>query len=60
MKHAAAKIFENCKILSKNNAWTLRSGDVDDDPDLLEKVITGDESRVYDYTLKTKLYHPNG
>ena len=25
-----------------------------DDPDLVEKVITGDESWVYDYTIDTK------
>ena len=31
-----------------------RSGDVDDNPDLLKKVITGDESWVYGYDIETK------
>ena len=31
-----------------------------DNPDLLKKVVTSDESWVYGYTLKPKLNHPNG
>ena len=31
-----------------------RSGGVDDDPDLLQMVLTGDESWVYGYDIETK------
>ena len=43
-KRAAAKIVPNCQILCKNN----------DDPYLLKKVITSDESWVYGYDIETK------
>ncbi|XP_011069097.1 PREDICTED: putative uncharacterized protein FLJ37770 [Acromyrmex echinatior] len=33
---------------------------VRDDPNVLQKIITGDESWVYGYDVESKLNHPNG
>ena len=50
MKNAAVKIFAN---LSKNNiAWTLLTT-INDNPDLLKKVIAGGESWVHHYDIET-------
>ena len=46
-----SKILLNCK---NNVAWTTFRTTFSDDPDLLKKVITGDESWVYGYDIETK------
>ena len=58
MKHAAAKIVpkllnfvqKQCRMSIAQVILTL----FNDDPDLLKKVITGDESWVYDHDIETK------
>ena len=48
MKRSAAKIVPKfAKFWAKTTSHGHRSGHVDDDPDLLKKVITGDEAWVY-------------
>ena len=53
MKHRR-KLFQNCYILRRNKVAITSLIDV---PDLLKKVITGNESWVYGYDIET--IHPN-
>ena len=54
---ACGRPAEDAKFWAKTTSHGHRSEDVDDvhdDPDLLKKVITGDESWVYGYDIETK------
>ena len=48
MKRAAAKIVEKFLDFEQKQCW------MDIDPDLLKKVITGDESRVYGCNIESQ------
>ena len=53
MKRAAAKIVPKLLNFEKKNN-VHRPEAVDDNPDLLKKIITADESCVYRYDIGTK------
>ena len=46
--------FEIAIYLAKATSHENHSRDIDDDPDLLKKVLAGDESWVYGYDIETK------
>ena len=52
VKRMAAKIVP--KLLNFKQKHGHRSGDVDDDPNLLKKVRTGDKASVYGSSIETK------
>lgn len=51
-------LFRSCRIPSKSSGeWIIAHelvNEVDDDPELLKQVITGDETLVYGYDVETK------
>ncbi|KAG5307215.1 SETMR methyltransferase, partial [Acromyrmex insinuator] len=53
MRRVAAKFVQNCSISTKNSIAELLDS-VRDDPNVLQRVITGDESWVYGYDVETK------